>query len=151
MIEELGVSLDFLEFPPAHTCHGENLSPKISLKGLKGASIVIMVFDTSIRNCLSFTPWIIWNIPAQPVIPAGIPHGRIIISPVSAIQGTNDTGQIGYTGPCPRPGESHRYVFRVYGLDEEIDLYGGSTKYQLNAAMQGHIVQYGMTDAVCTR
>ena len=33
VMERLIVSLDFLEFPPMYTCDGENLSPRITLKG----------------------------------------------------------------------------------------------------------------------
>jgi Raf kinase inhibitor-like YbhB/YbcL family protein len=151
MIEDIGVDLEFLEFPPEHTCDGMDTSPKIILSGLTARTVAIMVFNPNIRNCLSFTTWLIWNIPAQSVIPAGIPHGRSIDAPVSAFQGTNDSGQIGYTGPCPLPGTEHRYVFRVYGLDDDIDLFGGATKYQLTSAMQGHIVQYGVAEALYSR
>jgi Raf kinase inhibitor-like YbhB/YbcL family protein len=151
MIGDLEVNLGFQEFPLEHTCMGKDISPKIILRGLKSRSIAILVFNPSVRGCLSFTPWIIWNLPAQHEIPAGIPHGKIVSSPISAVQGTNDTGKIGWVGPCPNVGEMHRYLFRVYGLDEYLNIEAGSTKYQLTAALKGHIVQYGVTEAVCSR
>ena len=61
------------------------------------------------------------------MIPAGIPHGKTITAPVSAIQGTNDAGEVGYTGPCPLPGQMQRYLFRVYGLDDFLHSTGGQT------------------------
>lgn len=67
------------------------------------------------------------------------------------MQATNDAGEIGYTGPYPPAGEMHRYLFRVYGLDELIELSGGSTKYQLTAAMHDHIIRYGETKKVLIR
>ena len=72
-MEPLIVSLDFLEFPPAHTCDGENLSPAIRLKGLSAASVAIMVFNPFEKSCCSFTPWICWNLPPVPVIPPASP------------------------------------------------------------------------------
>jgi Raf kinase inhibitor-like YbhB/YbcL family protein len=150
-MKDLDVSLEFLDFPPAHTCSGENSSPRITLKGLDCTSVAILVYNPSIRNCYSFASWVIWNIPPLQVIPAGIPHGKIVSTPVSAMQGTNDAGVIGYTGPCPPVGEMHRYIFRVYGLDDLIELSGGSTKYQLTAAMHDHIVQYGETEGAYGR
>ena len=72
-MERLAAMLDFLEFPSAHTCDGENLSPRITLKGLHAASVAIMVFNPFEKSCCSFTPWTCWNLPAQPVIPPGSP------------------------------------------------------------------------------
>ena len=62
-MEPLTVSLDFLEFPPTHTCDGENLSPAIRLNGLSAASVAVMVFNPFEKSCCSFTPWICWNLP----------------------------------------------------------------------------------------
>jgi hypothetical protein len=151
MTSDLEVSLGFLEFPEAHTCDGGNLSPQISLEGLDAGAVAIMVFNPSMRKGYSYSPWIIWDLPAKTVIPAGIPEGKVVTRPLPAVQGQNDAGHIGYAGPCPPPGGTHRYLFRVYGLDGLIGLSGGSTKYELTAAIHGHVVQYGETEAVCSR
>ena len=74
VLERLIVSLDFLEFPPTHTCDGENISPRIILKGLNAASVAVMVFNPFEKSCCSYTPWIIWNLPPVPLIPADIPR-----------------------------------------------------------------------------
>jgi Raf kinase inhibitor-like YbhB/YbcL family protein len=150
-MEPLIVKLDFLEFPPAHTCDGGNRSPRLHLKGLASASVAIMVFNPFEKSCCSFTPWICWNIPPLPVIPAGIPREGVTVVPVAAVQGITDYGTIGYTGPCPPPGEIIRYQFRVYGLDAMLELPAGADKHALVAAMQGHMVQYGETVAICSR
>ena len=92
VMEPLIVSLDFLEFPPTHTCDGDNLSPRIRIKGLNAASIAVMVFNPFEKSCCSFTPWIIWNIPPVSVIPAGIPREGIVTAPVTAVQGITDHG-----------------------------------------------------------
>jgi len=150
-MDNLAVSIDFLDFPPAHTCDGQNISPKITIQGLNASSLAIMVFNPSIHGVLSFCAWLIWDLPAQQVIPAGIPPGKIVTAPVSALQGTNDAGIIGYSGPCPLPGEMHRYLFRVYGLDDFLEIPAGSRKHELFSAMQGHIIQYGETEGVAAR
>jgi Raf kinase inhibitor-like YbhB/YbcL family protein len=150
-MDNLRVSIDFLEFPPAHTCDGQNISPKITIQGLEASSVAIMVFNPSVRDVLSYCAWLIWDLPAKPVIPAGIPHGKIVTEPVSAKQGTNDAGEIGWSGPCPQPGQMARYLFRVYGLDEFPGISGGSRKHELLGAMHGHILQYGETEGVASR
>jgi hypothetical protein len=110
-----------------------------------------MVFNPFIKTCCSFTPWIIWNLPPHTIIPDGIPPGEIVTVPVSAVQGTTDYGTTGYTGPCPPPGETHRYQFKVYGLDAMLKIPPGSDKHALVAAMKGHVMQFGETVALCTR
>jgi hypothetical protein len=150
-MDRLVVSLDFLEFPSRHTCDGENLSPEIFLKGLNAASVAVMVFNPFEKSCCSFTPWIIWNLPALSHIPGGIPHEGTVTAPVSAMQGTTDYGIIGYTGPCPPHGQMIRYQFKVYGLDAMLDLAPGSNKHELVAAMKGHVIQFGETVAISSR
>ncbi len=146
-MDTITVSLGFSDFPPAHTFDGGNTSPEITIEGLDASSLAVMVFNPSMREVISYCAWLIWDMPAQKVIPAGIPAGKIIASPISALQGLNDAGVIGYSGPSPHPGETHRYLFRVYALDDFIQIPGGSGKAALRSAMHGHIVQYGETQA----
>jgi len=150
-MEPLTVSLDFLEFPPAHTCDGENLSPALRLKGISAESVAVMVFNPFEKSCCSFSTWLCWNLPPLPIIPAGIPREGITTSPVPSVQGMNDHGTIGWTGPCPPPGSMIRYQFRVYGLDTAVSIPPGSDKHALIAAMKGHVLQYGETVAICSR
>jgi len=147
-VTPLVVTLDFLEFPPWNSCTGEDRSPAVTIKGLSCESVAIMVFNPFIKSCCSFTPWIIWNLPPVSRIPEEIPKEKVVSSPISAVQGINDYGTIGYKGPCPPPGEMHRYQFRVYGLDTQLDLPPGSDKHALIDAMKGHMVQYGETVAL---
>lgn len=150
-MERLIVSMDFLEFPPTHTCDGENISPRLLLKGLNAASVAVMVFNPFNKSCCSYSPWIIWNLPPVTVIPAGIPRKGIVTEPITAVQGISDNGEIGYTGPCPPHGEMIRYHFKVYGLDRMLDLKFGSDKHELVSAMKGHVVRFGETVAICSR
>jgi len=151
-MEKLRVSLEFLDFPPEHTCDGGNTSPTLNIEGIDtSSSLAIMVFNPSMREVLSYCAWLVWDMPALKTIPSGIPAGAKITSPISAIQGTNDAGVVGWTGPCPKPGETHRYLFRVYGLDDFVHLPGGSKKSALLSAMHDHILQYGETEAVASK
>jgi Raf kinase inhibitor-like YbhB/YbcL family protein len=110
-----------------------------------------MVANPFEKSCCSFAPWICWNLPPLPVIPAGIPNEGVTAVPVSAVQGISDCGTIGYTGPCPPPGAMIRYQFKVYGLDTMLDLKAGSDKHALVQAMKGHVLQFGETVAICSR
>jgi hypothetical protein len=102
-------------------------------------------------SCCSFCPWLIWNLPPSGEIPAGIPKTAEVSRPVSARQGRNDFGSIGYSGPCPPAGATHRYSFKVYGLDRALELPSGAMKGELIGAMQGHVLQFGETMALYSR
>jgi len=127
-MDKLVVRLDFLEFPPSHTCDGGDLSPRIRIEGLSAASVAVMAVNPFQPSCCSFCPWLIWNLPPSGEIPPGIPKTGSVHSPILAVQGTNDFGVVGYTGPCPPAGTTHRYSFKVYGLDRMLDLPPGPRK-----------------------
>ena len=110
-----------------------------------------MVSNPFEKSCCSFIPRIYWNIPAVPVIPAGIPREGITTGPIAAVQRITDYGTIGYTGPCPPHGAMIRYQFKVYGLDSMLSLEAGSDKHTLVDAMKGHVLQFGETVALSSR
>jgi Raf kinase inhibitor-like YbhB/YbcL family protein len=56
-------------------------------------------------------------------------------------EGENDFGTPGYRGPCPPPGHGrHRYVFRLYALDTELELGAGAAKAELERAIEEHVL-----------
>ena len=55
-------------------------------------------------------------------------------------QGRNDFGRIGYGGPCPPHGTPHRYFFKLYALDIELELEAGVTKVEVEQAIEGHVL-----------
>ena len=106
-MDPLSVSLDFLEFPPSHTCDGGNLSPRIYLKKISPAavSVAVMVFNPFEKSCCSFTPWICWNLPPSPVIPEGIPPGEMVTAPVPGRAGDHGPWYDRLYRPLPCPGD----------------------------------------------
>ncbi len=129
--------------PKKFTLDGENLSPPLELVNLspKAKSIAVIMEDPDAPKG-TFVHWIIWNIPPVKEIPEGIPKGKVITRPFKAYQGKNDFGDYGYDGPYPPKGETHRYVFKVYVLDTELNLKDAN-KEELLKAMEGHVIQYG--------
>ena len=151
-VNKLIVSLHSAEFPIWNTCDGPDRSPGLRIRGLapETQSMAVFALNPFEPGC-SFTTWIVWNLSPAPVIPEGIPPQGIVTAPVNAVQGPNDYGIIGWRGPCPPPGETHRYHFKVYGLDAMLDLAPGAGKHDLIAAMQGHVLQFGDTAAMYSR
>ena len=146
---KIDVRLEFSQFPTKYTCDGEDISPKIEIHGIRDdvKSLVIIVDDPD-APLGTFNHWVIWNIEPSNVIPEGIPKEYVLTKPIEAVQGKNDFGKIGYNGPCPPPGKTHRYFFKVCALDAFLDLEAGSTKKELERAIEEHVLQYG--EAIAT-
>lgn len=83
--------------------------------------------------------WVLFNLPADTrQLPEAVPTGQPLTG--GAAQGTNDFGNVGYGGPAPPPGKQHRYFFKLYALDRQLELAAGATKDQLLAVCQGHVL-----------
>jgi len=83
--------------------------------------------------------WVLWGLkPDARELPEAVPTDAELSSGIR--QGTTDFRRIGYGGPMPPPGPTHRYSFRLYALDTELALKPGATKKELVAAMQGHVL-----------
>ncbi|HOI57819.1 MULTISPECIES: YbhB/YbcL family Raf kinase inhibitor-like protein [unclassified Methanoculleus] len=141
-VDPLVVILGFGVFPPEHTCDGDDTSPAITILGARTPYLAIIMEDIDAPEG-TFTHWLIWNIPATEEVPPDLPAAGELQEPAGAMQGTNDYGTIGYRGPCPLRGESHRYLFRVYGLAGPIDLAPGSSRVDLGRAMMDAIQESG--------
>ena len=145
-LENLLIAIEFDKkpFPKKHTCDGENISPKVVVERITSPYLALILYDMDVPG--EYTQWTIWNIPIQGdriEIPEGIPKNREVKTPISAMQGKNSAGKIGYTGPCPPKGETHQYYFNVYGLDIALPLAAGATREELDEAMKGRTRQYG--------
>lgn len=141
MVEPLIVIPGFGIFPPEHTCDGADTSPAITVLGGRAPYLAVILEDPDAAGG-TFTHWMVWNIPATERIPGNLPLEGVVSQPVAAVQGTNDAGKIGYSGPCPLRGESHRYLFRVYGLARALDIAPGADRVELGRAMGDAIREY---------
>jgi len=128
--------------PRQYTCEGEDVSPPLVWTGVPvGTKSLALICDDPDAPMGTWVHWVLFNIPASiKELPAKIPPEKIIEN--SAKHGMNDFQKFGYGGPCP-PGGTHRYYFKLYALDTEINLEAGITKAQLLKAMEGHILAEG--------
>lgn len=150
--DQLDVRFGFESFPEMYTCDGENLSPPVEIDGIDGSvASVAMILEDPDAPRGTFVHWLIWNLEPSATVAKGIPPEGEVSDPANAVQGTNGFGLIGYYGPCPPPGQAHRYVLLVYGLDSDLDLAPGSDRSDLEAVMEGHLLQSGETVATYGR
>jgi len=145
----LDVRFGFDSFLVTYTCDGENLSPPVEIDRIDGSvESMAMILEDPDAPRGTFVHWLIWNLEPSATVAGGIPPEGEVSDPAKAVQGTNGFGLIGYYGPCPPSGQAHRYVLKVYGLDSDLGLAPGSDRSDLEAAMEGHLLQSG--EAVAT-
>lgn len=128
--------------PKKYTCDGADMSPPLSWSGIpKGTKSLAIIADDPDAPAGTWVHWVVYNLPPDLTgFPESVPPQKTLAN--GGIQGQTDFRRIGYGGPCP-PGGTHRYFFRVYALDEVLDLAPGAIKKRLLQAMEGHILAEG--------
>jgi Raf kinase inhibitor-like YbhB/YbcL family protein len=136
--------------PVLYTRDGNNVSPQIAWSSVpeETRSIALICVDVDAPGG-SFTHWVIFNIPlGQTELPENTPTFPVLETMV--MNGLNDYKGVGYDGPSPPSGETHRYVFTVYALDTILNLETGTTRMDLLGAMAGHILARGVLTGTYT-
>lgn len=130
------------KIPGKYTCDGMDISPPLAwTSGPEGTKTFAIICDDPDAPMGTWVHWVLFNLPADIIeLRENVPPERELES--GAKQGMNDFRKIGYGGPCP-PGGTHRYYFKLYALDTEINLEAGATKSELLKAMEGHILAEG--------
>ena len=130
------------KIPWKYTCDGLDISPPLAwTSGPEGTKTFALNCDDPDAPMGTWVHWVLFNLPADIIeLRENVPPEREFES--GAKQGMNDFRKIGYGGPCP-PGGTHRYYFKLYALDTEINLEAGATKPELLKAMEGHILAEG--------
>ena len=126
--------------PAKHTCDSTNVSPELKWTGIPaGTKSLALIADDPDAPVGIWVHWVLYDLPPTvSELPEGLPRTQYIHA--GAKQGLNDFKQLGYGGPCPPPGKAHRYFFKLYALDKQLELKPGILKKDLEAAMQGHII-----------
>jgi Raf kinase inhibitor-like YbhB/YbcL family protein len=126
--------------PEKYSCKGEDMSPRLSWEGVPaGTKSLALINDDPDAPMGTWVHWVLYDLPPDTKelserIPAtdALPNG--------AKQGRNSWGRVGYGGPCPPPGPAHRYYFKLYALDQKLNLPAKLAKEELLKKMEGHIL-----------
>jgi Raf kinase inhibitor-like YbhB/YbcL family protein len=119
--------------PSEYTCDGSDTSPELNIEDVpQNTKSLVLINDDPDAPVGTWDHWIAFNIPAET---ARIEKGK----EPQGLSGKNSWGKTGYGGPCP-PSGTHRYIFKLYALDNMLDLKEGSSKTEILEAMQGHML-----------
>jgi Raf kinase inhibitor-like YbhB/YbcL family protein len=125
--------------PVVYTADGQDVSPLLKWKLPENARSAALICDDPDAPMGTWVHWVIYNIPpATEELKEGISKDMHL--PDGSLQGKNSWSKVGYNGPDPPSGKIHHYHFKLYALNEPIQLSAGATKEQLIAAMQGHVL-----------
>ncbi len=118
--------------PKKFTCEGEDVNPPLIIEDLPaGTESLALIVDDPDAPRGTWVHWVVYDISKTNRIEEGSVPGK---------QGMNDFKKKDYGGPCP-PSGTHRYFFKLYALDQNLNLKEGKTKKELEAAMEGHILE----------
>jgi Raf kinase inhibitor-like YbhB/YbcL family protein len=123
--------------PDRHTSAGENVSPELSWSGVPEGTrqLALICHDPDAPLPHGFTHWVAYAIPVDT---SGIPEGGA----GSFVEGENDAGSQGWSGPAPPEGHGvHHYYFWVYALDVEIDAEPGFGRAELLERIADHVIE----------
>ncbi len=114
-----------------------NLSPPLKISGTpeNTSSLALIMDDPDAMGAVGkvWVHWVLWNIDPSTM---ELKENSI---PSDCLEGETDFGEIGYGGPAP-PDKEHTYIFKLYALDQKLDVDKSSTKKQIEKAMNNHIV-----------
>lgn len=120
--------------PHRYTCDGEDINPPLIVSDVPAnAKSLALLVDDPDAPAGDWVHWLVWNI--DPSLKE-IPEKSV---PVGSVQGITDFGKSGWGGPCPPTG-THRYFFKLFALDQELDLSPNSRKAEFLKAIDGHVL-----------
>lgn len=128
------------EIPSQYTCKGDDVSAALQWNGAPAKTVVFaVIMDDPDAPAGDWVHWVLWNVPrSMTSLGEGVAKNDHLND--GSQQGRNSFGKTGYNGPCPPPGQTHRYFFRLYALDAKLNLPADADRTQLDDAMKGHVL-----------
>lgn len=125
------------QIPQVFTCNGKNINPEFIFENIPEGteSLAFIMDDPDASRGVTFNHWLVWNISPRDM---GIAENSV---PTGAMQGKNDAGKIGYSGPCPPPGKPHHYRFKLFAVKNMLNIPEGSSAEDIENAIDGDLIE----------
>ncbi len=136
--------------PMKYTCDDRDISPPLQWKDPpEGTRTFALICDDPDAPVGTWVHWVLYDLPGSNLsLPEAVQSDADL--PESGRHGQNSWGRSDYGGPCP-PGGTHRYFFKLYALDTELELVAGASKEELLRVMEGHVLAEAETMGVYSR
>lgn len=152
------------EIPVKYTGEGEDVNPELTIEDIpEGTKSLAIIVDDPDSYGKIWVHWLVWDILVNGCIRKKVetkenPPKLITEYSVTDAEnfctikirensklgmfGRNDFNKIKYSGPMPPKNSGiHHYFFKVYALDNIPEVRKGATCVELEAEMQGHIIE----------
>jgi Raf kinase inhibitor-like YbhB/YbcL family protein len=125
--------------PDVYTCKGAGETPEVAWDGIPaGTKSLILILDDPDAPNTTFTHWLVFNIPpVSAELARDQPNTKTLDD--GAQQGRTSSGYRGYTAPCPPIGSTHRYIFRLFAVDMDIN-QPTADRESIDWALTGHTI-----------
>ncbi|KAL8517212.1 hypothetical protein ACS0TY_015443 [Phlomoides rotata] len=146
-----GVSQEEGRLPRQYTAEGQGakkgISPPVEWynvpDGTKSLALVVQAIDAPEPEGPEWTIWVVENIPATlKGLPAGFSGKEEAAGGEheGIKEGNTDMKRLGWQPPKMPTQGGHRIEFKLYALDDELNLGNKVTKDKLLDAMEGHVL-----------
>lgn len=129
---------DYFFLPKTCGYNSGNKAPSLFIEDIpnNATSLAMLVFDSDvIYGDKELTYWLLWNLPPD------IGEFSSDNLPSSVVQGTNDMGIVGYSGPMLAR-NIHHVHFLIFALDIEITLDSSATRNLFDDAVNGKFLEH---------
>ena len=132
--------------PERFSCEGDNISPPLGWTGIPdhAGSLAVVLTDLDAATP-PFFHWVLLNLPTSV---ESMEEGEV---PPGAVEGEASSGSIGYVGPCPPAGETHRYAVTVYALSRMLDVAPGVTATEAAAQIRATAIDEAILEVTYSR
>lgn len=129
---------DGAAIPVQYTCDGANVSPPLAWSGIPAGTqaLAVIVEDPDAPSGV-VTHWVVFGL--QPTVESLPENASKTGMPGAAMQGRNNSGKIGWMGPCP-PNGTHHYIFHLYAVNLEFELKPGAERSDVDNVTRGHVL-----------
>lgn len=128
------------EIPQEFTKEGANKSPPLRWEHVPSGAkeLVLICEDPDAVKETPFVHWLVYNIPVH-LHELSLDAAHKGLSEMR--QGKNSNGEMSYMGPKPPEGTGkHRYYFKLYAIDKNMNLPAGLSKEQVMDAIRTNII-----------
>lgn len=134
------ITTDFIDnglISSDYTCDGDGRFPVLNIEDIpQGVKSLVLIVDDPDAPEWVRTHLLLANIPSPEYATTSISQDTFDVSVI----GQNSWWEQAWWSPCP-PSGTHRYVFKLYALSEQLEISSGFSKERLIEMMWGKIVQ----------
>jgi phosphatidylethanolamine-binding protein (PEBP) family uncharacterized protein len=106
--------VDGAAIPDRHTCNGDGVPPALSWPNVPLGTVELAVAAVDLDGDDGII-WLLYGIPPTQI---SLAENEV---PVGAYLWTNSSGESAWAPPCPPPGQTHRFQFTVYALNQQLE------------------------------